>query len=214
MIRFENISHRFDGENGKSVLRDISFSIKHGECVGLTGPSGCGKSTLALIGAGHLIPSSGSVIVDGEETTGKPGRHVFMIHQETDLFPWLRVEKQIGFTLDETCRYSVDELIKLVKLSSFERYFPYQLSGGMRKRLALARALAINPKLLILDESFSSQDQKLKSSLFHDLKEIWSETQTTILLITHDPKDLENFAQREVRLAPEKPTHISEIVTL
>ncbi|UCG38404.1 MAG: ATP-binding cassette domain-containing protein [bacterium] len=214
MIRFRDISHEYDSGKGGRILEGISFSIEQGECVGLTGPSGCGKSTLALIGAGHLAPSSGEVTVNGERTTGRPGRHVFLIHQESDLFPWLRVGRQIAFALNGTCRYTVAELVSLVKLTGFEGYYPNQLSGGMRKRLALARALAINPKLLILDESFGSLDQELKASLFRDLKEIWALTGTTILLITHDAGDLENFVQREIRLTSQKPTRIQEIVTL
>jgi NitT/TauT family transport system ATP-binding protein len=213
MIRFEKISHRYDGTNGGFVLRDISFSIDQGECVGLTGPSGCGKSTLALIGAGHIRPTAGEVIVGGDVTTGKPGRHVFLIHQETDLFPWMRVDRQVDFARDRSCRYGVPELVALAKLTGHERYFPYQLSGGMRKRLAIARALAVNPGLLILDESFGSQDQEMKSSLFSDLRGIWAATRATILLITHDRKDLENLVQREIRLGPEEPTRIEEIVT-
>jgi NitT/TauT family transport system ATP-binding protein len=212
MIRFENISHRFDGTNGRFVLRDISFSIDQGECVGLTGPSGCGKSTLALIGAGHIQPTAGDVIVGGDVTTGKPGRHVFLIHQETDLFPWMRVDHQIDFARDRSCRFGVTELVTLLKLTGYERYFPYQLSGGMRKRLAIARALAVNPGLLILDESFGSQDLELKIALFSDLQGIWAATRATILLITHDRKDLENLVQREIRLGSEEPTRILEIV--
>lgn len=213
MIRFENVSHRYDGTNGRFVLRDISFSIDPGECVGLTGPSGCGKSTLALIGAGHITPTAGDVIVGGGVTTGKPGRHVFLIHQETDLFPWMRVDRQVGFARNRSCRYGIGELIALAKLTGYERYFPCQLSGGMRKRLAIARALAVNPGLLILDESFGSLDQEMKSALFSDLRGIWAATRATILLITHDRKDLENLVQREIRLGPEEPTRIEEIVT-
>jgi len=214
LIYFDNISHRYSGENGHDVLKEISFTIDRGECVGLTGPSGCGKSTLALIAAGHITPTTGDVIVDGRRTTGIPGRHVFLIHQETDLFQWQRVNRQISSALDSHCRYNVAQLVKLVKLDGFERYFPYQLSGGMRKRLALARALALNPELLILDESFGSLDTELKTTLLQDLKEIWSATGTTILLITHDTMDLLNIAQREVRLTAGQPTCIGEIVNL
>jgi NitT/TauT family transport system ATP-binding protein len=103
---------------------------------------------------------------------------------------------------------TIDELLALVGLKSYSGYYPIELSGGMKKRLALARALAVNPKLLILDETFSSLDSKLKRVLHRELKQIWETTKTTILMITHDSKDLENLAQREIRLSPQKPTRI------
>ncbi len=214
MFEFRKISHTFGGNTGAPVLADISFKIREGECVGLTGPSGCGKSTLAQIGAGFVTPSSGEVLVEGRNLTSTPSRAVALIHQESDLFPWLKVEKQILFAQHKSDTSKARELISLVKLSGFEKYYPNQLSGGMKKRLALARGLAINPKLLILDESFSSLDANLKYDLYRDLRLIWERTKTTILLITHDSKDLQNLAHREVRLSAGKPTRIVEIVEM
>lgn len=212
MFVFEAISHSFAGRSGELVLAEISLTIEKGECVGLTGPSGCGKSTLGQIGAGFLTPSRGRVLVEGDDVTGRPSRKVALIHQDSDLFPWLRVAKQIQFAQKKADRRRVKELIELVQLQGFERHFPHQLSGGMKKRLALARGLAMDPRLIILDESFSSLDGALKSELFGDLRRIWQRTKTTILLITHDPHDLENLVHREVRLTPVRPTRISEIV--
>lgn len=214
MFEFRKISHTFGENTGGPVLADISFKIREGECVGLTGPSGCGKSTLAQIGAGFVTPSSGEVLVEGRNLTSTPSRAVALIHQEADLFPWLKVEKQILFAQQKSDTSKVRDLISLVKLSGFEKYYPNQLSGGMKKRLALARGLAINPKLLILDESFSSLDANLKYDLYRDLRLIWEKTKTTILLITHDSKDLQNLAHREVRLSAGKPTRIVEIVEM
>jgi ABC-type nitrate/sulfonate/bicarbonate transport system ATPase subunit len=150
-------------------------------------------------------------MVEGKNLTGKPNREVFLIHQESDLFPWQKVKKQISFALRSKDDNSVKDLIGLVKLSGYENYYPSQLSGGMKKRLAIARALAINPKLLILDESFGSLDSNLKIELYRDLSDIWQQTKTTILLITHDSKDLENLAQREIKLTSHKPTKILQI---
>jgi len=212
MIAFQKICHQFTEENNGQVLHDISMTIHQGEIVGLTGPSGCGKSTLANIAAGHIRPSSGRVVVDGVDLTGKPNRQVFLIHQESDLFPWLKVKKQIGFVMRKKNNKIVDKLISLVNLSAYKDYYPFELSGGMKKRLAIARALAVNPKLLILDESFSSLDSHLKVALHRELKQIWQTTQTTILMITHDSKDLENLAQREIRLTSTKPTRILEVI--
>jgi len=212
VIMFEHISHRYNGKRSEWILEDVSFAIHKGECVGLTGPSGCGKSTLAHIGAGYIMPESGRVMVDGQDLTHKPNRNVFLIHQESDLFPWQRVKKQIAFAMENPDQQKVMELISLVKLTGFENFFPSQLSGGMKKRLALARALAVNPKLLILDESFSSLDSNLKLELYEDLKQIWQKTNTTILLITHDSRDLANLANREIKLTADKPTRIDQII--
>jgi len=167
---------------------------------------------LAYIAAGHIPPASGRIIVDGKDRTGRQSREVFLIHQESDLFPWQKVRRQISFAMGQKDEKRVASLIDLVRLSGFEGYFPNQLSGGMKKRLAIARALAVNPKLLILDEAFSSLDSNLKMDLYSDLKRIWEITGTTILLITHDYKDLENLANREIKLTDHKPTKILEII--
>lgn len=210
MIRLMNISHRYDYSE-VDVLQDISFTINPGECIGLTGPSGCGKSTLAKIIAGHLFPSKGEVFTEGKDITGKPGRHVFLFHQESDLFPWQTVNKQVRFAFKTKDPTLLKYFLHLVKLDGHENYYPRQLSGGMKKRLAMARALAVNPKLLILDESFNSLDLEMKKSLYQDLKYIWKATGTTILLITHDSRDLQHLAQREIELTPGPSASIAGI---
>lgn len=199
MIDVVGISHQYPDKKDY-VIQNLSFKIEKGDCVGLIGPSGCGKSTLAKIITGHITPTSGKVFVDGVDVTGKPGREIFLIHQESDLFAWQTVEKQILFVLRDKNRERVNALLELVKLRGFEKYYPSQLSGGMKRRLAIARALAVNPRLVILDESFSYLDSDIKENLYRDLKEIWKLTKTTILLITHDVHDLENLAQRVISL--------------
>jgi len=197
-IEINQISHKFSV--GAPVLKDFTLHIEKGECVGVTGRSGCGKSTLAQIIAGHLTPNHGQILVNGREVTGRPQRDVFLVHQDSDLFPWQRVHQQIAFGNENATPQQINELLELTKLTGFENYYPRQLSGGMKKRLSIARALAVNPQLLIFDESFSSLDFELRVELFTDLKAIWRKKQTTILLITHDPRDLTEIAQREVRL--------------
>lgn len=197
-IEINQISHKFSV--GAPVLKDFTLHIEKGECVGVTGRSGCGKSTLAQIIAGHIAPSQGQVYINGREITGHPQRNVFLVHQDSDLFPWQKVHQQIAFGSENADPKQISELIELTKLTGFENYYPRQLSGGMKKRLSIARALAVNPQLLIFDESFSSLDFELRVELFTDLKAIWRKKQTTILLITHDPRDLTEIAQREVRL--------------
>lgn len=183
------------------ILSQVSLSIGNGECVGLCGPSGCGKSTLAKIIAGHLAPSRGRILVDGVDVTGRPGRKVMLVHQESDLFPWLSVSRQIRFAMVQRNATRVSDLIRAVHLDGFESHYPSQLSGGMQKRLALVRALAANPTLLILDETFSSLDLKLKRELFAELKGLWNAERCAILLITHDVNDIEEMADRTFRLA-------------
>ncbi len=196
-IEASHLSFAFPGK--PPLFEDLSFKIERGQCLGVSGPSGCGKSTLAQVLAGHLRPSAGVVAVAGQEML-RPNRDVFLVHQDTDLFPWLTAEKQILFGMLEPNSARAKELIELTKLTGFEKYFPHQLSGGMKKRLSIARALAVNPKLLIFDESFNSLDFELRMELFGDLKQIWRETKTTILLISHDPRDLEQMAEKELRL--------------
>ncbi len=179
---------------------DFSLRIFAGECLGLTGPSGRGKSTLAQIMAGHLQPLSGEVFLSGRRVTGSPSRDVFLVHQESDLFPWLTVQKQIAQAL---CPLDLDRLsylLKMTKLESYRDLFPHQLSSGMMKRLSIARALAVNPKLLIFDESFSALDQELRQEVFADLRTIWQTMKMTIVLISHDRQDIASMAQREIRI--------------
>lgn len=197
-VEVKNISFAF--VPGEPVLENVSFEIKPGECLGIQGPSGCGKSTLAQIIAGHLKPQSGEILLDGRSVTAKPQRSLFLVHQDSDLFPWLNVERQIAFGMKTSNPAKVAELIRLTKLTGFEKYYPNQLSGGMKKRLSIARALAVNPQLIIFDESFNSLDFELRTEIFRDLKEIWKSTKTTILLISHDPRDIQEIAQREIHL--------------
>lgn len=184
MIALQSVSHRWS--NGKTSLRNVTLTLKKGEFATLRGPSGCGKSTLAKILTGHLRPSEGNVTVDGRDITGRPNRETFLVHQEDDLFPWLRVTDQIQFALEfGRGQQSAEELINLLRLGGAERLFPSQLSGGMKKRLALARALALSPSLLVIDEAFSSLDPEMREELLRDLQLIWKTLHTTILLVTH-----------------------------
>lgn len=197
MIRVENICYSF---NTDPLLNDVSFDVSKGSCIGLLGPSGSGKSTLANIIAGHIKPMTGRITVNGRDMTKNPGRHVFLINQENDLFPWQNVVSQITFAQKVKNKDQVKSLIGMVRLTGFEEYYPSQLSGGMKKRLSIARALAVNPELIIFDESFSFLDLELKFSLLKDLRDIWEKTGRSICMITHDERDFENFIMETIHL--------------
>jgi ABC-type nitrate/sulfonate/bicarbonate transport system ATPase subunit len=193
-FRAENIS--FSYPNGKRIIQNFTLTMERGECLGIQGPSGCGKSTFAQILAGHLRPQEGRILLEGVDITHRPQRAVFMVHQDGDLFPWLNVEKQIAIADANPAR--IKQLIELTKLKNFEKYYPRQLSGGMKKRLAIARALAVNPKVLIFDESFNSLDFEMRQEIFRDLKQIWRELKTSIIVISHDPRDIREISEREM----------------
>lgn len=194
-VHVENLTFAF-AKRG-TLFENLSFHLSKGECLGITGPSGCGKSTLAQVLAGHLQAKSGHISVNGKPIE-HPCRDVFLVHQESDLFPWLTVERQIAFGLKAPA--DIRPLLKLTRLESFEKYYPHQLSGGMKKRLSIARALAVGAQLLIFDESFNSLDFEMRREIFHDLKIIQQSTATTIIVISHDPRDLAHMADKELRL--------------
>ncbi len=199
LVKIENLSFGFN--NQAPLFANINIEMGAGECLGLTGPSGCGKSTLAQIVAGHLKPNSGAVYIGNKNRTGTPSRDVFLVHQDLDLFPWQRVAQQIAFGMKTPDKAKIQSLLQLSKLTDVKNYYPAQLSGGMKKRLSIARALAVEPKLIIFDESFTSLDIGLRQEIFSELKEIWKKTQTTILLISHDPRDISAIAERELDFA-------------
>ncbi|MGZ4778883.1 MAG: ABC transporter ATP-binding protein, partial [Thermoanaerobaculia bacterium] len=143
------------------VFEHITLDVREGEFVCILGPSGCGKSTVLNIAAGFLAPSEGEVRIDGEKVTGPDARRIF-VFQERGVFPWLTVEGNIGFGLyrmgDQEKRERIAHYVQLVGLEGFERAYPRELSGGMKQRLEVARALAVNPDVLFLDEPFGALD--------------------------------------------------------
>lgn len=176
------------------ALENCSLTIKRGEFFAFVGPSGCGKSTLLNIIAGLLSPTSGTVIYEGEEIRGV-NQKVGYITQHDSIFPWLTVEQNVGISLEvrknavsgETNKSDkVQEFIELVGLEGFEKHYPSQLSGGMRKRVGLARTLIYDPQALLLDEPFGALDAQLKLVLQGELLKIWHATKKTMVFVTHD----------------------------
>lgn len=216
-LRAEHIYMSFtrDGES-MPVLEDINLEVGNGEFLCLLGPSGCGKSTLLSTIAGFLSPVSGKVHIDGEAVRGPDPRRVF-VFQERGVFPWLTVEGNIGFGLFKLPRSERDRRIahyvKMVGLEGFEKSYPAELSGGMKQRLEVARALAVNPDMLFLDEPFGALDSITRLIMRGELLRIWEAERKTIIFVTHDIDEAVQLADR-VAVMSARPGRIQQIVNI
>jgi ABC-type nitrate/sulfonate/bicarbonate transport system ATPase subunit len=212
-VRFRDVSMRF-GDVG--VLEDIDLDVREGEFVCILGPSGCGKSTLLNIVGGFLPPTAGEVTIDGERVEGPDPRRIF-VFQERGVFPWLTVEGNVGFGLfrlrDGEREKRVAHYIQLVGLQGFERAYPRELSGGMKQRLEVARALAVNPDVLFLDEPFGALDSITRLQMRGELLRIWQAERKTILFVTHDIDESVQLADRVVVLSA-RPARVRRIVDI
>ena len=193
-LSIEQISRTFPARAGHAptrALQPTNFAVGDNDFVTILGPSGCGKSTLLRIIAGLDRPSSGRVMLDSHEVTG-PGADRGMVFQSYTLFPWLTVRENIAFGLRERGispadrRKVADAFIHRVGLSGFENHWPNQLSGGMQQRTAIARALANDPKILLLDEPFGALDNQTRALMQEMLLAIWERDRKTVLFVTHD----------------------------
>jgi NitT/TauT family transport system ATP-binding protein len=216
-LRIQNVSMTFQ-RDGKAlpVLEDISLDVMEGEFVCLLGPSGCGKSTLLNAVAGFLKPSSGRILVDGEAVRGPDPRRIF-VFQERGVFPWLTVEGNIGFGLSRLSRAEraqrVSHYIRMVGLAGFEKSYPHELSGGMKQRVEVARALAVNPDVMFLDEPFGALDSITRMIMRGELLRIWQAERKTILFVTHDIDEAVQLADRVVVMSA-RPGCIRQIVSV
>lgn len=200
MLELKDICFSYDRE--KEILHHVNLRVKEGEIVAILGGSGSGKSTLLNIVCGLESPSSGIVILDGQDITGLPceKRGIGLVFQDYALFPHLNVEKNVGFALKSYKEPIVGQMLDLVKMSAFKKRYPHELSGGEKQRVAIARSLAAQPKLLLLDEPFSNLDAGLKKSVRQEIKEILLKAKTTAILVTHDVEDAHDLANRIVYL--------------
>lgn len=191
-LKIENINKTYiNKEKVNHVLKDISIEINKGEFVTLLGPSGCGKTTLLSIIAGFNKPDSGKIFVEGKEES-KPGISRGFVFQNYALFPWLTIRKNIEFPLKEArlskdaIRTRADELLNLAGLKSHENQYPHEISGGMKQRTALIRALANKPKVLLMDEPLGALDMRMRQNLQSEIQSIWMKEKTTVIMVTHD----------------------------
>jgi NitT/TauT family transport system ATP-binding protein len=183
------------------ALQNIDLEIEQGEFVCIVGPSGCGKSTLLHLLAGLDKPTTGQVIVDGNPVQG-PGTDRILLFQELGLFPWLTVRQNVEFGM-KMAGVSKDErkdrartFLRMVHLSHFEDHYIHQLSGGMKQRVALARSLALHPKILLMDEPFAALDAQTRDMLHDELERLWKETSPTIVFVTHNVREAVRLGDR------------------
>ena len=216
-LRVEGVEMVFNRDGKQtSVLEKVSLEVAEGEFLCVLGPSGCGKSTLLNTIAGFLSPTGGRVTIDGEVVTGPDPRRIF-VFQERGVFPWLSVEGNIGFGLfkvsaEERAR-RIAYYIKLVGLQGFEKAYPQELSGGMKQRLEVARALAVNPDMLFLDEPFGALDSITRLIMRGELLRIWEAEKKTIIFVTHDIEEAVQLADRVVVMSA-RPAKIQQIVEI
>ena len=193
-----------------SVVGGVNFEVRDGEFVAIVGPSGCGKSTLMNIIAGFERADTGAIRIDGVERKG-PSRDGIMISQQGSVFPWLTVHDNLMFALSATSHADKEALarryIGLVGLAGFEAAYPHELSGGMLKRVEIARALVVKPAILYMDEPFSALDALMSLRMQTELRRILDEERHTVLLITHDVEEAIFLADRILVLSP-RPTMI------
>lgn len=219
-LTIQHLSREFTSASGDHVraLLDINLEIHDRELVCLLGPSGCGKTTLLRIIAGLENASNGTISIGGEVVTG-PDQKMVMISQEYSLYPWRNVMDNIAFGLEvkgmpKEERYAgARKYLELVGLTGFENSYPYELSGGMRQRVAVARALAVNPEILLMDEPFGALDAQTRNMMQKELLAIWEKTKKTIVFVTHSVDEAVFLADRIVVLSP-RPGRVREIVPI
>lgn len=219
-IHIKNVSMVYPVNKGDKIvaLNDVSFDIKEGEFISLLGPSGCGKTTLLRIIADLLEPSSGVVTIRGESPkTARLQRKFGIVFQNPVLYDWRTVRRNIcmpmeimGIPKKERTR-RIDEMLELVGLSEFGHKYPYELSGGMQQRVGIARALALKPEILLMDEPFSALDEFTREKLNEDLLKICQKTKKTIVFVTHNIPESVFLSDRVVVLSPH-PGRLSAIV--
>ena len=208
-LKIENLSMRFDLPNGSHVqaLEDVSLDLAEGELLAVLGPSGCGKTTLLNIVAGFLAPTSGKIVLNGHNVTG-PDAERGMVFQQGALFEWMSVRENVSFgprmkgQNEKQYGAEVDHLLDIVGLRDFKEKAIYELSGGMQQRVALARCLANDPDVILMDEPLGALDALTREKMQSLVLKLWKETGKTIILITHSVEEALLLGERLLVMAP------------
>lgn len=215
-VKVEDATKTFSSRKGDvTALSHVNLEIHDGEFVCLLGPSGCGKTTLLRMIGGLDVPTSGTVSIDGKIVDG-PSPKMTMVFQEYSLYPWRTVAENVGFGLEmtgvpkEQRVVEVNKSLALVGLAGFADSYPYELSGGMRQRAAVARALVTDPAVMLMDEPFGALDAQTRNKMQRELLQIWGETKKTILFVTHSVDEAVYLSDKIVILTP-RPGRIHEI---
>jgi len=216
-IVVENVSKNYMvGDKKIEVLHNISFTVYEGEFISIVGPMGCGKTTLLNIISGIEKPSSGRVLIDGKEVRDVQ-KNMALIIQEIGIFPWMTVLENVEFGLklrniEKQKRLEIARnYLKLVKLDGFENYYPSQISGGMKQRVGIARAFAVDPEILLLDAPFEQLDAQTRWYLEDELKNIWSTYRKTAILATNNVQEAVYLSDRIIVLT-KKPAKVKEVI--
>jgi NitT/TauT family transport system ATP-binding protein len=215
-VSIVGVSKQFKG--GTTALKEIDLDINPGEFVSLIGPSGCGKSTLLRVIGDLISPSAGKVVVNGKSAhQARLDRDYGIVFQDAVLYDWRTVAKNIALPLElggwdkRRRRERIDEMLQLVELDGFADHYPWQLSGGMQQRVSIARALSFSPALLLMDEPFGALDEMTRERLNAELLQIWAETRSTIVFVTHSIAEAVFLSTRVVVMSP-RPGRISSVI--
>ncbi len=222
VVQLDGVSKRYQAGSGKVVLealKEINLSVEKGSFVTLIGPSGCGKSTLLHIIAGMLNPSEGRVMIDGITIIKPQPTKMAMVFQEASLYPWKTVLKNVEFGLElrkvpkDQIRPRAEKYMELVGISRFKDYYPLQISGGMQQRVSIARALALETDVLLMDEPFGALDEQSRLILGAELTNIWQKTGKTIIFVTHSLMEAAYLSDKIV-LMSSRPGKIIEVLNV
>jgi NitT/TauT family transport system ATP-binding protein len=220
IISIDRVSKQFEITHDRRhlALKDVTLAVVPGEFVSILGPSGCGKSTLLYIVGGFIEPSTGTVLVNGTLVRG-PGPDRGPVFQEFALFPWKTVLGNVMYGLEQQGISKIialarsRELLAMVKLSGYENFYPKELSGGMKQRVAIARTLAYRPEILLMDEPFGALDAHTRTRLQNDLLGIWDKDRKTVLFVTHSVEEAVFLSDRVVMMT-NSPGRIMDVITI
>jgi NitT/TauT family transport system ATP-binding protein len=219
-IVVDGLGHVFSPRSGREVvaLDDVTLDIRRREFVAILGPSGCGKSTLLYMLGGFIRVEKGTILVDGKPVAG-PGPDRGIVFQDFALFPWKTVRQNVLYGLERAGKGRAErektalDFIKLVGLGGFEDSYPSQLSGGMKQRAAIARTLATNPSILLMDEPFGALDAQTRGLMQSELLRIWQQSPKTVIFVTHDVQEAVYLANRVIVMSA-RPGHVKATIDI